>query len=166
MILNLQDFPTLSTLPITADEISAALMGPHDLDGNVWERNVTHSLYGAISVEVCLRLEVESGPLWLTVDALRRITPDDTVGFWIRSVEGLLGQRQTIAPSPNELATESLIGVLNALSRPTIQSTESLIRVGINQRIGDTTCANNARSPYLRCAVNPCGPCEDCKFYE
>ena len=32
--------------------------------------------------------------------------------------------------------------------------------------IGDTSCANNAQSPYIRCAVNPCGPCEDCAHYE
>ena len=32
--------------------------------------------------------------------------------------------------------------------------------------IGDTSCANNARSPYIRCAINPCGPCEDCRHYE
>lgn len=32
--------------------------------------------------------------------------------------------------------------------------------------IGDTTCVNNARSPYIRCAINPSGPCEDCSHYE
>ncbi len=32
--------------------------------------------------------------------------------------------------------------------------------------IGDTTCANNARSPYIRCAINPSGPCDDCSHYE
>jgi hypothetical protein len=32
--------------------------------------------------------------------------------------------------------------------------------------IGDTTCVNNANSPYIRCAVNPDGPCEGCVHYE
>ncbi|MEM8827854.1 MAG: DUF6464 family protein [Cyanobacteria bacterium P01_G01_bin.19] len=32
--------------------------------------------------------------------------------------------------------------------------------------IGDTDCANNARSPYIRCAINPEGPCEDCVHFE
>lgn len=32
--------------------------------------------------------------------------------------------------------------------------------------IGDTTCINNANSPYIRCAVNPSGPCEGCVHYE
>ena len=32
--------------------------------------------------------------------------------------------------------------------------------------IGDTSCVNNARSPYIRCAINPEGPCEDCRHYE
>ncbi len=32
--------------------------------------------------------------------------------------------------------------------------------------IGDISCANNARSKYLRCAINPTGLCQDCKDYE
>ncbi|MEH1777133.1 DUF6464 family protein [Nostoc sp.] len=32
--------------------------------------------------------------------------------------------------------------------------------------IGDVGCKNNARSPLLRCAVNPSGPCQGCKYYE
>lgn len=32
--------------------------------------------------------------------------------------------------------------------------------------IGDTSCKFNARSPHLRCAINPQGPCEDCIHYQ
>lgn len=32
--------------------------------------------------------------------------------------------------------------------------------------IGDTTCKYNAKSPYLRCAVNPDGPCSECNHRE
>ncbi len=32
--------------------------------------------------------------------------------------------------------------------------------------IGDATCCYNARSEIIRCAVNPDGPCESCRFYE
>jgi hypothetical protein len=32
--------------------------------------------------------------------------------------------------------------------------------------IGDLSCQFNARSEILRCAVNPNGPCQDCRFYE
>ena len=32
--------------------------------------------------------------------------------------------------------------------------------------IGDTTCRYNARKPSIRCAVNPCGPCEGCSDYQ
>ena len=32
--------------------------------------------------------------------------------------------------------------------------------------IGDTHCRFNAKSEILRCAVNPGGPCEGCRFYE
>ncbi|HEY9849999.1 MAG TPA: DUF6464 family protein [Leptolyngbyaceae cyanobacterium] len=34
------------------------------------------------------------------------------------------------------------------------------------QYIGDTTCKFNARSPYLRCAIAPSGPCEGCRHYQ
>ncbi|MBD2681606.1 MULTISPECIES: DUF6464 family protein [Nostoc] len=32
--------------------------------------------------------------------------------------------------------------------------------------IGDATCRYNAHSEIIRCAVNPDGPCESCRFYE
>lgn len=32
--------------------------------------------------------------------------------------------------------------------------------------LGLRTCKNNARSQHLRCAINPCGPCEGCQHYE
>lgn len=37
---------------------------------------------------------------------------------------------------------------------------------GIGLVIGDITCQLNARSPYIRCAPNPSGPCEGCREYE
>ena len=43
-------------------------------------------------------------------------------------------------------------------------SFDSLERYG--DYIGDISCRNNAKSPYLRCAINPSGPCEDCPNYE
>ncbi len=37
---------------------------------------------------------------------------------------------------------------------------------GMGLVIGDITCQLNARSPHIRCAVNPTGPCEGCRTYE
>lgn len=37
---------------------------------------------------------------------------------------------------------------------------------GIGYLMGDSTCRFNARSAYLRCAVNPSGPCHECPYYE
>jgi hypothetical protein len=37
---------------------------------------------------------------------------------------------------------------------------------GIGYMIGDLTCQFNARSSYIRCAVNPIGPCQDCSHYQ
>ncbi len=37
---------------------------------------------------------------------------------------------------------------------------------GVGYLIGDITCEFNARSGYIRCAVNPQGPCPGCRYYE
>ena len=37
---------------------------------------------------------------------------------------------------------------------------------GMGLVIGDITCQMNARSPFLRCAANPSGPCDGCREYE
>lgn len=37
---------------------------------------------------------------------------------------------------------------------------------GMGLVIGDVTCQLNARSPFIRCAPNPSGPCEGCHEYE
>ena len=31
---------------------------------------------------------------------------------------------------------------------------------------GDPNCIYNARSPYILCAVNPCGSCQNCSHYK
>ena len=36
---------------------------------------------------------------------------------------------------------------------------------GVGYVIGDLSCSYNARSPYIRCAVNPNGLCQDCRHY-
>ncbi|MDX2231965.1 MAG: DUF6464 family protein [Leptolyngbyaceae cyanobacterium bins.349] len=37
---------------------------------------------------------------------------------------------------------------------------------GLGYIVGDLSCQYNARSPHLRCAVNPSGPCQGCLLYE
>ena len=37
---------------------------------------------------------------------------------------------------------------------------------GVGYLIGDITCKYNAQSSYIRCAINPDGPCENCRYYE
>lgn len=36
---------------------------------------------------------------------------------------------------------------------------------GVGYVIGDLSCSYNARSPHIRCAVNPDGLCQDCRHY-
>ncbi|TYQ29899.1 DUF6464 family protein [Pseudanabaena sp. UWO310] len=37
---------------------------------------------------------------------------------------------------------------------------------GFGYAIGQVSCKYNARSAYLRCAVNPSGACQDCCHYD
>ncbi|AFY68560.1 hypothetical protein Pse7367_0244 [Thalassoporum mexicanum PCC 7367] len=37
---------------------------------------------------------------------------------------------------------------------------------GIGYFIGDRSCIYNAKSRYIRCTVNPDGPCQGCKHYQ
>ncbi|MEO1429365.1 MAG: DUF6464 family protein [Cyanobacteria bacterium J06633_8] len=37
---------------------------------------------------------------------------------------------------------------------------------GVGYLVGDISCEYNARSGYIRCAVNPSGPCDGCRFYQ
>jgi hypothetical protein len=37
---------------------------------------------------------------------------------------------------------------------------------GVGYLVGDISCKFNAQSGYVRCAVNPSGPCEGCRHYE
>jgi len=57
---------------------------------------------------------------------------------------------------------------------PSVQGRQNLRSVegdryyleGVGYLIGDISCKFNARSAYIRCAVNPDGPCNGCRHYE
>lgn len=53
---------------------------------------------------------------------------------------------------------------LRVSTRP--DSSDRYYLEGVGYLIGDITCKYNARSGYLRCAVNPSGPCEGCRYYQ
>ncbi|NEP62355.1 MAG: hypothetical protein F6K31_36395 [Symploca sp. SIO2G7] len=55
--------------------------------------------------------------------------------------------------------------VVRVLGRPQLPNDRYHIE-GIGYIIGDITCQFNACSAYIRCAVNPSGPCENCCYYE
>ena len=49
---------------------------------------------------------------------------------------------------------------------PVPEDPEALYITGVGFVIGDISCQFNGRSPFIRCAVNPTGPCADCRFYQ
>jgi hypothetical protein len=54
----------------------------------------------------------------------------------------------------------------HGLSRLRLPNPDQNYIDGLGYIVGDITCQFNARSPYLRCAVNPSGPCEACRHYQ
>jgi hypothetical protein len=61
-----------------------------------------------------------------------------------------------------------------AMNFPVVQGRQNLRPVegdryyleGVGYLIGDISCKFNARSGYIRCAINPEGPCNGCRHYE
>lgn len=61
-----------------------------------------------------------------------------------------------------------------AMNFPAVQGRHNLRPVegdryyleGVGYLIGDISCKFNARSGYIRCAVNPDGPCNGCCHYQ
>ncbi|MCT7959182.1 DUF6464 family protein [Laspinema sp. D1] len=57
------------------------------------------------------------------------------------------------------------IPIMRIPSPPAIPADRHYVE-GVGEVTGDITCLYNARSAYLRCALNPEGPCETCRQYE
>ena len=51
-------------------------------------------------------------------------------------------------------------------SESSVGEAERYYLEGVGYLVGDISCQYNARSGYIRCAVNPSGPCDGCRFYE
>lgn len=79
------------------------------------------------------------------------------VSLWVmrsaerQASEGIAAARRAVANRP--LPTQLAMG-----DRTYVE--------GLGYPIGDITCEYNARSNYIRCAVNPSGPCQDCRYYQ
>lgn len=75
-------------------------------------------------------------------------------------------------PPPRPWLTQHIQAAAQDIRRTAAQALEERREAARRWRypgygtIGDPTCVNNARDPHLRCAVNPCGPCEGCPDYE
>lgn len=61
-------------------------------------------------------------------------------------------------------ATTSFVGRVQQNTIP--DNSDRYYLEGVGYLVGDISCRFNARSGFLRCAVNPSGPCEGCRLYE
>ncbi|QSJ18493.1 hypothetical protein JYQ62_06880 [Nostoc sp. UHCC 0702] len=62
-------------------------------------------------------------------------------------------------------AAMSLSGVRIRQNIPPVEGDRYYLD-GVGYLIGDISCKFNAKSGYIRCAVNPSGPCQGCRHYE
>jgi hypothetical protein len=74
-------------------------------------------------------------------------------------------RREWESQARQQLQTASATVAFTRWQRPNLPPDAEYIE-GVGYLIGDITCRYNARSSYIRCAVNPEGPCKDCRFYE
>lgn len=69
-----------------------------------------------------------------------------------------------------EKAREELQAAMEARAAISLQRTQmptdQRYVEGIGYLIGDISCQFNARSAYIRCAINPTGPCQECRYYQ
>ncbi|MBW4661601.1 MAG: hypothetical protein KME15_23270 [Drouetiella hepatica Uher 2000/2452] len=65
-----------------------------------------------------------------------------------------------------QLAIDSFAARGLASLQHSLRSPDQHYVEGIGYIIGDLTCKFNARSSYIRCAVNPSGSCQDCSHYQ
>ncbi|MGF1537707.1 MAG: DUF6464 family protein [Elainellaceae cyanobacterium] len=86
--------------------------------------------------------------LWIYRQNVYRHTEDTPLRGWLQRPSPLTIDRFTPPPS----------------LRPSLPERRYI--PGLGYIIGNISCRFNARSGYLRCAVNPMGPCQGCSLYE
>ncbi|AFZ04169.1 DUF6464 family protein [Calothrix sp. PCC 6303] len=74
--------------------------------------------------------------------------------------------RMRIRQAANNFSRMRRLGYLQASTNDTADSPDRFYLDGVGYMIGDISCQYNARSGYIRCAINPSGPCDSCHFYE
>lgn len=84
------------------------------------------------------------------------LTPSILSIWWLRRADARARERLRWA-----IQTGDQRGLSTLRLPPDVQYVE-----GLGYIVGDFTCQFNARSSYLRCAVNPSGPCQDCRHYQ
>ncbi|MEB3182076.1 MAG: DUF6464 family protein [Nostocaceae cyanobacterium] len=88
------------------------------------------------------------------------------IGF-LPSLYSLWMMRKTQARTRSQLRHASMTSPMVRIRQSTVAtSSERYYLEGVGYLIGDISCQYNARSGYIRCAVNPEGPCEGCRYYE
>lgn len=99
------------------------------------------------------------------------LMPPTALSVWMMyKVEGSKQQRVVSAmeiPTPPMMRSPAVEQPSLEIPPPVPQlPSEHHYIEGVGLLIGDVSCYYNARSAYIRCAVNPEGPCENCPHYQ
>ncbi|ARV63012.1 hypothetical protein BZZ01_13470 [Nostocales cyanobacterium HT-58-2] len=88
------------------------------------------------------------------------------IGF-LPSLFSLWLMRKTQGRTRSQLRRAAMTSPVGRIRQNTTSdSSDRYYLEGVGYLVGDISCQFNARSGYLRCAVNPSGPCEGCRYYE
>ena len=88
---------------------------------------------------------------------------------FLNSNDEIQSEADTNNSSPSGINFEAIEAAYSALASRDEVSVDEFAQIlnAVEPRfIGDLGCKNNARSPFLRCAINPSGECQGCKDYE
>jgi hypothetical protein len=159
MILNFYNFPSLRAL-MSHDDLNAVLtsrvdnlrVGNLEVTGRGW----TTEMGGMMKQEISLAVSVNGRPGQVSVDlsAFIQRGQDDSRQFVI--TDATYTAHRSRPHSGGAIYDGHFV----------YRDLDNIPTVDLSEAIGDTSCLNNARSPHLRCAINPCGPCEGCPDYE
>lgn len=117
------------------------------------------------------RLPIEGRPVARGIlDAIQGIVQPSPIA--LEAMRGFMGPRETVGDDtgienrmPMSYQDFDQVVVSGALEMRGMRASVHWVRAE-QSGIGDLACLNNARDRNLRCAVNPCGPCDGCKHFE
>lgn len=140
------------------------------------------AIYASLAVVALTGVQVFLDANWVMVNHFFSLY---WATYWATSLWQAWKSNQAVKRSEQELremweerARDLLHNILDENGEPVFNQVQLSIQFGgvsaeeavralkARQHLGRPDCKYNARSPHLRCAVNPSGPCDGCSDFE